>query len=338
MAVGSDQDINPPLRFGVLTTAQLGPWAAAVEEAQLIEGLGFDSLWLADQLLIPRLPTLPFLDGWTLLPALAAHTTRIRLGTLVTNVALRNPAVLAKQALTVDHVSDGRLNLGLGPGFYEEEHRMIGIDFLSPTGRVARFREAVELLDRALQGGEIAYEGAFFQIRALPIYPLPVQRPRPPLTLAANGPATLKIAARYADTWNSFGGVGLTAAESLAMTRQRNEQLDQHCAALGREPSTIVRSFLAGFANEAPFASLEDFHDFAGRYRSVGITEFIVYGLSDAVRSQPIAGGPPGRMADRAMLEQVALEALPALRRPTPTNSPPENSTFGSHPPASPGG
>ena len=316
MAAGSDQGIGTPLRFGVLTTGQLGPWSAAVEEAQLVEALGFDSLWLADQLLIPRLPTLPFLDGWTLLPALATHTTRMRLGTLVTNVALRNPAVLAKQALTVDHVSGGRLNLGLGPGFYEEEHRMIGIDFLSPAGRVARFGEAVELLDHALRGGETAYEGTFYQIRRLPIYPLPVQRPRPPLTLAANGQATLKIAARYADTWNSFGGVGLLAAESLAITRQRNEQLDEHCAALGRDPGTITRSFLAGFANEAPFASLDAFHDFVGRYRAVGITEFIFYGLSDAVRSQPIAGGPPGRMADHAMLERVAMEALPALRRP----------------------
>ena len=146
------------------------------------------------------------------------------------------------------------------------------------------------------------------------MYPRPVQQPRPPLTLAANGPASLRLAAEYADNWNSLGGPGFSPRESLDITRQRNEFLDEYCAALGRDPDAISRSFLVGFAKDTPFASLDAFHEVVGRYREIGINEFIFYSVADEAREWAASRGLLGRWSDRAMLERVATEAIPALR------------------------
>ena len=127
-----------------------------------------------------------------------------------------------------------------------------------------------------------------------------VQQPRPPLLIGAHQPGALRLVAQYADTWNSFGGFGLGAAEALAVTRQRAERLDAYCAAIGRDPRQIRRSLLVGFTQDNPWASVDAFCEFVGRYRAIGIDEFIL-----SLRGE--IDGPAG-----LMLERLAQDALPA--------------------------
>ena len=281
------------LGFGLCTDQNLS-WETTVERWKLFEELGFDSVWDCDHFQQPSRPQGPYFEGWTLLAALAARTSRIRLGVLVSCNTFRHPALLAKEAATVDHVSGGRLELGLGAGWYEPEHHAFGLDFPSTPELVGRFREAVEIVDLLLRQDVTTYDGRYYQLLDAPFRPAPVQKPRPPLTLGAHGPKMLAVVARYADRWNSHGSV-----EEMG---QRNAILDEHCAAIGRDPRSIIRS-LYGWAKlmpADPWQSVDAFEHVIGAYREVGINEFII----DA----------PGE--DRFdILERVASDAIPHLRR-----------------------
>lgn len=283
--------VSRPLRFGICTDQNMG-WEKTVERWRLFEEYGFDSAWDCDHWVQPSRPTGPYLEAWTLLAALAARTERIRVGVLVSSNTFRHPAWLAKQAATVDHVSNGRLELGFGAGWYLPEHQMLGIDFPEPRELVDRFEEAVEVIDLLLRQDVVSFEGKHYQLREAISRPGPVQKPRPPLTLGAHGPRMLGIVARRADAWNSFGTV-----EEI---RARTEVLDEHCARIGRDPSEILRSlyYWIARADQDPWSSLEAFRDLVGRYREVGIEEFVI--------DQP-------REDQGAVAEQVAAE-LPALR------------------------
>jgi alkanesulfonate monooxygenase SsuD/methylene tetrahydromethanopterin reductase-like flavin-dependent oxidoreductase (luciferase family) len=268
------------------------PWPKLVERWRLFESLGFDSAWDCDHLIQPSRPSGPYFEAWTLLAALAAVTQRIRLGVLVSCNTFRHPSLLAKEALTVDHVSNGRLDLGLGAGWYEPEHGMFGIEFPPAVELVGRFREAVELTDRLLRNDTSNYSGQFYQLHDAPLRPRPVQQPRPPFVLAAHKPKMLRIVAEYADTWNSFGTVD--------EMRERNAILDEQCAAIGRDPKSIVRS-LYGWATmmpSDPWQSLDAFHEMVGTYAEAGVDEFLI--------DQP-------RPDQQAVLERVAADVL--LRR-----------------------
>jgi alkanesulfonate monooxygenase SsuD/methylene tetrahydromethanopterin reductase-like flavin-dependent oxidoreductase (luciferase family) len=283
------------LRFGLCTDQNL-PWPTLVERWQYFESLGFDSLWDCDHLIQPSRPDGPYLEGWTLLAALAAKTERVRIGVLVSSNTFRHPVVLAKEAVTLDHISNGRLELGIGAGWYVPEHEAYGIDFPPTAELVGRFREAVEILDRLLraQPGDLTtYAGRYYQLREAPFRPGPIQRPRPPFVIGAKGPRMLRIAAEYAETWNSSG-----SAEEL---RARNQILDEQCAAIGRDPRTIRRS-LYGWAARMqadPWESVGAFHDVVGRYREAGVNEFLID-----------APGPE----QFPVLERIVAEALPSLR------------------------
>jgi F420-dependent oxidoreductase-like protein len=280
------------LGFGICTDQNL-PWSALVERWRLFEELGFDSVWDCDHFQQPSRPHGPFFEGWTLLAALAAHTSRIRVGVLVSSNTFRHPALLAKQAATVDHVSGGRLELGIGAGWYVPEHIAFGLDFPADGERVERFREAVEIVDLLLRQDTSTYEGRYYRLAEAPFRPGPVQRPRPPLTLGAHGPRMLRIVAEYADRWNSHGSV-----EEMG---RRNAILDDHCAAIGRHPNSIIRS-LYGWSSLLPvdpWQSVDAFHEVVGRYREVGIREFIIDGPRDD---------------QLGVLERVAVEVIPALR------------------------
>lgn len=265
------------LRFGVMTL-QNTPWTTLLERWRLLDELGFDSVWVADHFVMTTRPRDPWLEGWTLLAALASHTKKIRTGTMVTNMALHNPAVLAKQALTVDHISNGRLELGIGAGGAPTGHTMTGIPSWDPPERAARLREFVEIVDRMLRNEVTTYRGRYYQVENAEMHPAPIQRPRPPLTLAAWGPTTLRIAARYADSWNTLARPGISAQQALETTRERNRMLDEYCTQVGRDPDEICRSLLAWpLMPEAPFDSDDSLQDFIGRYREVGIDEFVFY-------------------------------------------------------------
>ncbi len=280
------------LRFGIVTD-QNQLWPEVVERWQLFEQLGFDSVWNCDHFVQPSRPTGPYFEAWTLLAALAARTERIRVGVLVTSNTFRHPALLAKEAITVDHISNGRLDLGLGAGWYEPEHHQFGLQFPAPGELVGRFREAVEIVDMALRQDTTAYAGTYYQLQDAPFRPPPIQQPRPPLMLGAHKSRMLRIVAEYGDAWNSFGTVD--------EMRERNRILDEHCAAIGRDPRSIVRSLYgwAALMPQDPWVSADAFQDMVGRYTEAGVNEFLI--------DQP-------RAEQQAVLERVARDLLPSLR------------------------
>jgi len=284
---------NGGLLFGI-QTPQTRPWPEMVDLWRRIEALGFDSAWLPDHYLPPFRPEGSLFEAWTLLAALATHTDRVRLGVLVSCNTFRHPPLLAKQAATLDHVSRGRLELGLGAGWFAPEHEMFGVDLPGSGELVARFREAIALVDLLLRQDVTSYHGRYYQLRDAPFRPASVQQPRPPLTLGAHGPKMLRIVAEYADRWNSTG--------TVAEMAQRNQMLDEQCAAAGRDPASILRSHLyvaPQLPDEHPWDSPAAFHDFVGRFQEAGVTEFIL---------QP---PPPEQFA---IVERVATETIPALR------------------------
>jgi F420-dependent oxidoreductase-like protein len=281
------------LRFGICTDQNMD-WPTTVERWRYFESLGFDSIWDCDHFMQPSRPDGPYFEGWTLLAGLAAVTERIRIGVLVSSNTFRHPALLAKQAMTVDHLSNGRLEVGMGAGWYLPEHEKFGIEFPETPELVGRFREAVEIVDLMLRQDTTTYQGTYYQLDEAPMRPLPIQKPRPPIMIGAKKPKMLELAARYADTWNSSGG-------SVEEMRERNEILNEACERVGRDPSTIVRS-LYGWASvmpDDPWASVDAFQDVVGRYNEAGINEFII--------DQP----PPEQFP---VLEQVATDVIPRLR------------------------
>jgi alkanesulfonate monooxygenase SsuD/methylene tetrahydromethanopterin reductase-like flavin-dependent oxidoreductase (luciferase family) len=281
------------MRFGIVTD-QNQPWPTLVERWRLFEQLGFDSVWDCDHFIQPSRPTGPYYEAWTLLAGLAACTQRIRVGVLVSSNTFRHPALLAKQAVTVDHVSNGRLDLGLGAGWYVPEHRMFGLEFPRATDLVARFAEAVEVVDGLLRNETFAYAGRHYQLDGARSLPPPIQRPRPPLVLGAHRPRMLRIVATYADTWNSFGTV-----EEM---RERNAVLDEACAAISRDPRSIVRSLYgwAAMMPHDPWDSPAAFEDMVSRYQEAGVNEFLI--------DQP-------RDEQQRVLEQVAGDLLANMRQ-----------------------
>jgi F420-dependent oxidoreductase-like protein len=226
------------MRFAFKTAPQNTTWTdmlAVWREADDIEL--FESGWTFDHFYpIFSDSTGPCLEGWTTLTALAQATTRLRLGTLVTGIHYRHPAVLANMAATVDHISGGRLELGLGAGWNEEESGAYGIELGTPAERSDRFEEGCEVIMRLLSQQTTTFDGSYYQLRDARCEPKPVQRPHPPLCIGGNGERrTLRTAARFAQHWNFLGG----PVEEFAHKR---DVLHEHCAAIGRDPKEIVLS------------------------------------------------------------------------------------------------
>jgi alkanesulfonate monooxygenase SsuD/methylene tetrahydromethanopterin reductase-like flavin-dependent oxidoreductase (luciferase family) len=273
--------LNAGIRFGVAVLQDM-PWPRLVELWQLLDVLEFDSAWIADHFVNYTNPNASWLEAWTTLSGLASITSRIRIGTLVTSIALRHPAVLARQAMTVDNISNGRLNLGIGAGAsgaIDPTYRMTGINDWPVEERVKRFREQVEMLNLLLTNRISTYSGEYYTLQDAAMFPGPVQKPRPPLTIAAHGKQSLKIAAEYADTWNSYGAdFGAPAEVVIEKTNQRIAFLDRFCERIGRDPTTLGKSLLV-FGEEANsvFASEENFVKTVERYTTIGITELIFY-------------------------------------------------------------
>lgn len=296
------------LGFGVLTF-QSTAYSDLREDVRFVERIGLDAAWLADQA-VPD--TLSILEAWTTLAALAADTERIRIGTLVTNAALRNPMLLARQALTVDQVSNGRLDVGIGAGYYADDHRWLGIAYLDAKGRVQRLTEVAEVLDRALRGERVTYAGTYVRLDDAPSV-TPVQRPRPPIWIAVYGGTSQRLAARLADAAALVGDEGLGLDETLPRFAEKMKRLDEICAAQGRDPRSLRRCYLAGFANEPVFASSQSAADFIGRFVEAGATDF-VFGMVSAAQREFDAGVASGQFATREKLETLVADVLPAFR------------------------
>jgi alkanesulfonate monooxygenase SsuD/methylene tetrahydromethanopterin reductase-like flavin-dependent oxidoreductase (luciferase family) len=188
--------------------------------------------------------------------------------------------LVAKEAVTVDHISGGRLEFGLGAGWFVPEHEMFGIPFPSNAELIGRFREAVEICHQLFTQDLTTYEGTYYQVRDAPFRPAPLQQ-RMPFTLGAHGPRMMRIVARYADRWNSTG--------SMDEMRERNQLLDVACAEVGRAPHEILRSHLyvpAILPEEHPWDSPEALRDFMGRLQEIGIREAIMQIPADIAPAQ----------------------------------------------------
>ena len=221
------------LRFGLTRFAQSN--ADWYEKAERAEQCGFDVLWAPDHLFHFQRPDEAVLDGWVTVAAWAAITTRIRIGTLITNLSWRSPVLVARAAAAIDQVSGGRFELGLGAGAFDDQ-AMAGVLEMPPGERVARLAEGAAVIDRLLRGDVTPFAGRFTRYEAASMAPGCVQVPRPPITIAANGDLALRVAARYADVWNTWGGLELPIDEFFEATVNRSGRLDQYCTTSAATP------------------------------------------------------------------------------------------------------
>jgi F420-dependent oxidoreductase-like protein len=226
------------LRFGIKTAPQhtnydamLAIWKAA--DATPV----FEHAWLFDHF-APIFSDVngPCLEGWTLLAAYAAQTSRLRLGLMVTGNTYRHPAVLAQMAATVDIISNGRLDLGIGAGWNEYEHKSMGIPLYPPGERIRRLGEACEIIKRLFTQHLTDFDGRYYQLKQARCEPKPVQKPYPPFVIGGGGEQlTLRVVATYASIWNFAGG-------SVDDFSRKVRILHDHCAAIGRDPAEIELS------------------------------------------------------------------------------------------------
>lgn len=253
-----------------------------LDRARTCERLGFDSLWMYDHFYSPGLPDRPSFEGFTLATALLARTSRLRVGHLVLCNNFRHPALLGKMVTTLDVISEGRVELGIGSGSVELEHAQAGIAWGSPAERSTRLGESLEILTRMFAGPVTTFDGTHYAVRDLPNLPAPVQRPRPPIHVGGAGPKrTLPLAARYADVWN-------VPTYALDRLDELSAIVDAECERIGRDPASLRRSIEAVLVT-APDGRLREAEALARRrFGSPG------FGLD--------AGGfvgPPARITER---------------------------------------
>lgn len=223
------------LRWGIKTAPQHTTYEAMLAVWQEADSLPvFEHAWLFDHFApIHSDVNGPCLEGWTLLAAYAARTSRIRVGLMVTGNTYRHPALLAHMAATVDVISNGRLDLGLGAGWNEYEHTSMGIPLYAPGERIRRFGEACEIIKRLYTQHLTDFDGRYYQLKEARCEPKPVQKPYPPFVLGGSGEQlTLRVVATYANVWNFAGG-------SPDEFRRKIEILHKHCAEIGRDPAKI---------------------------------------------------------------------------------------------------
>jgi probable F420-dependent oxidoreductase len=278
-----------PLRLG-LELSRAAPIESYRRVWQIADEAGFDHCWAFDHLATRGADgsDVPLFEGWTLLSAMAMATTRVRVGLIVTAMSYRHPALLAKQAVTVDHVSGGRLEFGIGAGWTDVEHAMFEIG--ARDHAVGRFAEGMQVIEMLWTRERSTYDGRYFRLRDAAAEPKPVQRPHPPIWIGSGGPAMLRMTARYADVWNPAAGD--TVEEMSALGRQ----LVAACREIDRDPAEIRWSAQFGFDGRDVAALVEDLRE----WHAAGFTELVIQ----------CAGSDPVRAA-----EVAADQVLPRLRQ-----------------------
>ncbi len=208
-------------------------WAKAVEVAQLAERLGFDSLWVYDHFHnVPRPAEEAVFECWTTIAAISQLTSTIRLGQMVGCNSYRSPALLAKITSNIDVMSGGRLDWGVGAGWYEQEYRAYGYDFPKPKDRIRMLDETVQIVRSMWTQGETTFQGEYYDVRRAQCDPKPIQQPHPPIWIGGGGEQlTLRTVAKYADNSN-FGGPPDVFAH-------KRDVLHEHCRSVGRDPDEI---------------------------------------------------------------------------------------------------
>ena len=278
-------------KFGVQTPQVMIEWPELLRIWQYLDDSPFESAWTMDHLVPGRTQgesNGSCLEGWTLLAALAQATKRLRLGCLVTGVTYRHPAVLAKIATTVDIISNGRLEFGLGAAWHDFEHAAYGIPFYTMKERQDRLEEALQVIKLLwTASAPVTFHGKYYQLQDAPFLPPPVQRPHPPIVVGGSGPKrTLRTAARYADTVNLWG--------PLEMVQQSLNTLHAHCRDVGRNPAKIRITVFLPMAN-----TTSDNKAIVRRFLDAGFDDFI---------ATPLA------RPDFGALRRFAEEVVPAFQ------------------------
>ena len=261
-------------------------WEDTLDGCHHAEATGWDGIWYADHFM-PNEDNVdqPIHEAWSVLAAIAASVPRVRIGPLVAGNTYRNPALTAKIATTIDHISGGRVVLGIGAGWQENEHEKYGFDFSTLKGRLDRLDEAVEIITSLLANVRTEYQGTHYALIDAPLDPKPIQAKVPLLIGGGGRKRTLRTAARHADEWNYWGMP--SDIEELCGV------LDAHCEDVGRDPSSIQRSACAlmfisedeerlsrlrdqDFGRATIVGTPEEVIDIVGQYREVGLDELIV--------------------------------------------------------------
>jgi alkanesulfonate monooxygenase SsuD/methylene tetrahydromethanopterin reductase-like flavin-dependent oxidoreductase (luciferase family) len=266
------------LRTGVVILPDLR-WQVSRERWREAEQRGFHTAWTYDHLSWRTLRDGPWLGAIPLLTAAAGVTSTMRLGTLVTSPNFRHPALLAKDVMTLDDISDGRVELGIGAGGAGFDATALGGQPLSPRERFERFADFTTALDVMLREPSGSYAGEYFQAPEYRTLPGCVQQPRVPFTVAATGPRGLALTARFASTWVTFGPLseGDDPESWYAGVARQAEKLDEACVALGREPKNLRRMALIGVNDDWADGSLGRWEDFTGRIEELGFTDVVVH-------------------------------------------------------------
>jgi alkanesulfonate monooxygenase SsuD/methylene tetrahydromethanopterin reductase-like flavin-dependent oxidoreductase (luciferase family) len=255
------------LRIGIWTP-NTTRWDDLVQHWDRIEECGFDGSGMADHFM----PTGgdedgSYVEGWTALTALAVTHPRLRVAVLVSGNTYRNPALLAKMAATLDQATGGRVDLGIGAGWFEREHHAYGFDFPPAGTRVAMLREAIEVMRSLMRGERTTFHGRYYQLEDAPFAPLPVQSGGIPIMIGAQGERMLRLVAELGDAWN--------LNDSPARMAELGRVLDRHCAAIGRDPREIRRAAFAwpAILDRDPFDSLDSFRAVVAQYVAAGASE-----------------------------------------------------------------
>jgi alkanesulfonate monooxygenase SsuD/methylene tetrahydromethanopterin reductase-like flavin-dependent oxidoreductase (luciferase family) len=287
------------LRFGVMIFPD-APISDLTSRMRQAEEWGFDQLVLPDHIGDLRNLSGAWHDSWTLLAVAATVTHRIRIGALVGNPILRPPAVVAKQALTLDHLSTGRLDVGLGAGIFAFDHDATGTPTWQAKERMQRFDEYTQIVDGVLRGAGVPFnfDGQWLWAHAVPTAPGPVQQPRPPIVVGGQSPTILRVAAKRADVWNTHGPLHVSLDDLVTITGKQNRQLDDLCTTAGRDPRTLRRA-LTLFGAADPWSAPVTLDQIVDRFTRVGIEEFVIHWPSIHRSTE---------------LERLSLELIPTLR------------------------
>lgn len=282
-----------PLRFGLKHSGQDITIASLRTLWRIGEEGGFDHVWDFDHLASIGAggPDRPVFEGWSLLAAMAEATKRVRIGCLVSGNTYRNPAVLAKIATTVDHLSGGRLEFGIGAAWAEIEHTMYGIEGLDH--RVGRLSESLQILKSLFRQERTTFDGRYYRITDAVLNPKPLQKPHPPFWIGGQGPSVLRLVARHADVWNISGGDVDAVRSHIAAFREV-------CAAVGRNPDEVRMSLQYSWDGKASDELIEQ----AGRYLELGVTEQVFY----------LRGEQPERLAEKITAQLPDLRRLASVR------------------------
>ncbi|WP_089933847.1 LLM class flavin-dependent oxidoreductase [Candidatus Entotheonella palauensis] len=293
-------------RFGVLVLPNQS-WSNILAQAQQVERLGFDLFTMADHFVDWSDVSRPWLEGWSILTAVAMATSRIRLATYVTQIPLRHPAMLARQALTVDHISNGRLEIGLGTGIaIDPSYDMMCIPNWDGKERVARFKEYTQIVDLLLSNESSSFSGTYYGIQDAVVKPRPVQSPRPPIVIGALGPVMVRFSAQIADTWNTMS-FAETFEKQLEDVAAKIDIANEACAKIGRDSGSLRRSYLmfdpiarSSGGSLSYYQSVGAFEDMAGRVMETGFSELCLY--------YPVVA------EQISVFERIAQDILPNMR------------------------